>query len=187
MKVRCINAKGYRESLREGNIYEGKLKFNNLAEEKRWIIEGIEAIAFNESRFEEVKELTFQEVIANIKDGEVWECTREDARVKEIKKNGEGKSGLLVFNFGQMTSDVRASIQGGDKFKLKRKEYTFEEAFKAYEEGKEIESVITAYAMKKLENGTFKISQKSDEFHTKKEGEVIITLQEIKGKWYIND
>lgn len=183
MKVRCINAKGYRESLREGNIYEGKLKFNNLSEEKRWIIEGIEAIAFNESRFEEVKELTFEEVIANIKDGEVWECTRKTARVKEIKKNGEVKNSLIVFDFGCLTEDTRASIQGTDTFKLKRKECTFEEAFKALEECKEIESSETHERLK-LKDGRLVYFDSYDGKFNHADG---IEYNEIKGKWYIND
>lgn len=73
------------------------------------------------------------------------------------------------------------------KLKEYRKEYTFEEAFKALEVGKEIESAISAYKVKKLLDGKFKISQRTEGFSTEKEGEVIITLQEIKGKWYIND
>ena len=125
----------------------------------------------------EMKELTFKEVIANIKEGEVWK-----SEFKSIQK----RNGIITIENLKGSSNIFA-FNDSIKYKLQRKEYTFEEAFKAYEEGKEIESVISAYRIKKLTDGRFRISQKSQEFYTEKEGEVIITLQEIQGGWYIND
>lgn len=183
MKVRCIDAKGYEGKLREGGIYEGELKFIDSLGEKRWRIKGYNGGNFYESRFEEVKELTLEEVIVKIKDGEVWECTRKTARVKEIKKNGEGENSLIVFNFGCLTEDTRASIQGTDTFKLKRKECTFEEAFKALEEGKEIESSETHERLK-LKDGRLVYFDSYDGKFNHADG---IEYNEIKGKWYIND
>lgn len=183
MKVRCIDAKGHENVLREGNIYEGELKFIDSINEERWSIKESRGSTFYKHRFEEVKELTFQEVIANIEDGEVWECTRKTARVKEIKKNGKVKNSLIVFDFGCLTEDTRASIQGTDTFKLKRKEYTFEEAFKALEEGKEIESLET-YERLKLKDGRLVYFDSYDGQFNHADG---IEYNEIKGKWYIND
>ena len=183
MKVRCVNAEGFTQTIRVGGIYEGELKFNSCFEEDRWVIKGIEGVEFRKHRFEEVKELTFQEVIANIEDGEVWECTRKTARVKEIKKNGELKNSLIVFDFGCLTEDTRASIQGTDTFKLKRKEHTFEEAFKALEEGKEIESLKTHERLK-LKDGRLVYFDSYDNRFNHADG---IEYNEIKGKWYIND
>lgn len=56
------------------------------------------------------------------------------------------------------------------KYKLKRKKYSFTEAFKAYEEGKEIESCIN-----------------SDWYYKLGECELLVYAKEIKGEWYIND
>ena len=123
-----------------------------------------------------MKELTFKEVIANIKEGEVWESAYSIVSKLENRIDIEVSGNCKSIGIGDTV-----------KFKLRRKEYTFEEAFKALEEGEEIESVISAYRIKKLTDGRFRISQKSQEFYTEKEGEVIITLQEIQGGWYIND
>lgn len=183
MKVRCINAERLTSVLVNGKIYEGELVCDEGNKEMIWNIKGFEHWRFEDFRFEEVKELTFQEVIANIKDGEVWECTRKTARVKEIKKNGEVKNSLIVFNFGCLTEDTRASIQGTDTFKLKRKECTFEEAFKALEEGKEIESSETHERLK-LKDGRLVYFDSYDGKFNHADG---IEYNEIKGKWYIND
>lgn len=126
-----------------------------------------------------MKELTFKEVIENIKEGEVWECTRESARVKSIRMSGEGENSIIAFDFGKLITENCAAIQGADKFKLQRKEYTFEEAFKAYEEGKEIESCVEPC---KYKNGEFKANGDSAWLELR-----AIPLREIRGKWYIND
>lgn len=130
----------------------------------------------------EMKELTFKEVIANIKENEVWECTRKDARVKKIRMVND----LLVFDYGDTITEKQSAIRGTDTFKLQRKEYTFEEAFKAYEEGKEIES--GSYKYKKC-NGAdcFKLIRSIKDEWIKCEDGFEIHLDEIRGKWYIND
>lgn len=106
----------------------------------------------------EMKELTFKEVIANIKEGEVWEALSVKIRKDSfgIQLNGLGGNATISDNF---------------RFKLKRKEYTFEEAFKAYEEGKAIESF----------KGTSYVKHYEEEYFEK------ISIEEIRGKWYIND
>ncbi|MBS5937139.1 hypothetical protein [Clostridium sp.] len=129
-----------------------------------------------------VKELTFKEVIANIKENEVWECTRKNARVKKIRMNND----LLVFDYGDTITEKQSAIRGTDTFKLQRKEYTFEEAFKALEEGKEIES---------CEECKIKLTDKDNALITDCAGDEIeysnktelFSIKEIKGKWYIND
>lgn len=107
-----------------------------------------------------MKELTFREVIANIKKGEVWEddifevdCTESEAiRIKD-KHSG------FIFSFHKE-----------DSLQLKRKKYSFAEAFKAYEEGKEIESCINS-------DWSYKLG----------DCELLVYAKEIKGEWYIND
>lgn len=54
-------------------------------------------------------------------------------------------------------------------FSIERKKYSFAEAFKAYEEGKEIESCIN-----------------SDWYYKLGECELLVYAKEIKGEWYIN-
>ena len=112
-----------------------------------------------------MKELTFREVIANIKDGEIWEHRNfvieiEDDGNHEIKirhKKGFNDCSAIYF-------------EPSDKFQLQRKKYSFAEAFKAYEEGKEIESCIN-----------------SDWYYKLDECELLVCAKEIKGEWYIND
>lgn len=149
---------------------KSKLTFEFL---KHYKGKGLEIIKWE---IDKMKELTFKEVIANIKEGEVWESAYSIVSKLENRINIEVSGNCKSIGIGDTV-----------KFKLRRKEYTFEEAFKALEEGEEIESVISAYRIKKLTDGRFRISQKSQEFYTEKEGEVIITLQEIQGGWYIND
>ena len=68
---------------------------------------------------------------------------------------------------------------------MKRKQYTFAEAFKAYEEGKEIESCENPYRYKKQNGNDAYFDISAEEWWS---GEaIIISLQEIRGKWYINN
>lgn len=117
-------------------------------------------------------ELTFKEVIANIKENEVWESNTRTIERQEGGINIKRKSKVTTYYM---------YFDDNEKFKLQRKEYTFEEAFKAYEEGKEIESDYSGGRYKK-EKGkdTFMFLADWREFDS-------IDLEEIRGKWYIND
>lgn len=120
-----------------------------------------------------MKELTFKEVIANIKEGEVWENENFDISLYK---------GEVSIRFETTESACGIYIKEKDKFKLRRKEYTFEEAFKAYEEGKEIESC--QYRYKKIDNRDYFYSNLSKEW----QGDSIdFNLNEIRNKWYINE
>lgn len=173
MKVRCIDAKGHENVLREGNIYEGELKFIDSIGEERWSIKESRGSTFYKHRFEEVRELTFKEVIANIQKGEVWE---DDIFEVDCTECGtiriKSKKSKVVFGFYK-----------DDTLKLKRKEHTFEEAFKALEEGKEIESLKTHERLK-LKDGRLVYFDSYDNRFNHADG---IEYNEIKGKWYIND
>lgn len=110
-----------------------------------------------------MKELTFREVIANIKEGEVWEG--------KYKKIYIQNSILFVENINSNFDGVIAvGFVLDEIYKLKRKTHSFTEAFKAYEEGKEIESCIN-----------------SDWYYKLGECELLVYAKEIKGEWYIND
>lgn len=125
----------------------------------------------------EAQQKTFREVIADIKEGEVWESKskyiRRFTNAIQIyhKENGRSTPSMLMSN--------------NDKFKLQRKEYTFEEAFKAYEEGKEIENVKSNKRMKKENNKHLFTYGENwlDHF----EIDTVFSLKDIRGKWYINN
>lgn len=127
---------------------------------------------------EDKMEKTFKEVIANIKENEVWESD-----IKIIKCTNDGNISV------RSKIDGKTEIMNFDKcnlYKLQREEYTFEEAFKAYEEGKEVES--GSYKYKKC-NGAdcFKLIRSIKDEWIKCEDGFEIHLDEIRGKWYIND
>lgn len=128
----------------------------------------------------EMKELTFKEVIANIKEGEVWE--NESQRVAKIYINKSGNVQLEGIDNG-FSQNYSTCVGLNAKYKLQRKEYTFEEAFKAYEEGKEIESESWRY--KKINGKDSICSKDNDAWVTSKLA--AIDIKEIRGKWYIND
>lgn len=178
---RDVTKRNYWEEYKEDTCYccfdgDSKLGYGGC---EFCISEGKEIIKWE---VKEMKELTFKEVIANIKENEVWECTRKNARVKKIRMNND----LLVFDYGDTITEKQSAIRGTDTFKLQRKEYTFEEAFKAYEEGKEVES--GSYKYKKC-NGAdcFKLIRSIKDEWIKCEDGFEIHLDEIRGKWYIND
>ena len=121
-------------------------------------------------------EKTFKEVIEDIKENEVWEDKNfvltlgYDEKIKITHKEG-------------FDNCVAIYIDVNSKFKLKREPHTFAEAFKAYEEGKEIESLESRYKYK--QNEMFFNSTVG--WHDFYDHNGIFSLKEIRGKWYINN
>ncbi len=171
MKVRCYDNSYLEDCLTVGRIYDVK-----EIKENYYVIKDDKGITnlFWHGDFEIVKEnemeKTFREVIADIKKGEVWECLG-------IKITKDSDS-IQMLGFGKNTIFMDSSRI----FNLQRKEYTFEEAFKAYEEGKEIESCYSQYKYKK-EGGLDLYSKTENEWY----GEDNFEIDEIRGKWYINN
>lgn len=122
-------------------------------------------------------EKTFREVIADIKVGEVWEITKGNNIEISLSKNG------VTLDFKKSIECEKIFFPNDTKFKLKREEYTFEEAFKAYEEGKEVESCNFRY--KKIEGKDSYYDQIIDNWENRYD--VDFSLEEIRNKWYIND
>ena len=117
-----------------------------------------------------MKKKTFREVIATIKEGETW--VNDIAPISYIRLREEG---ILDFNENE-------GINLFCTYTLQKKQYTFEEAFKAYEEGKEIESCLSGYKYKKIDN----IDHHS--ITGNKWGkEESFEIDEIRDKWYINN
>lgn len=102
-------------------------------------------------------EKTFKEVIADIKEGEVWESTIRTVSLINGAINIERKNKIETYYI---------YIKESELFKLQRKEYTFQEAFKAYKEGRIPESAINGQIL---------------DSHSR------IDMRIIEGKWYIND
>lgn len=173
MKVRCVNANGYESILREGAIYEGELKFVNSIVENRWEIVGIEGKVFFKSRFKQVKELTFPEVIANIKEGETW--VNDTAPIKFIRLRANG-----ALDFSQ-----NEGINVMCKYRLERRFYSFTEAFKAFEKGKEIEN---SEGWKfKIDGDEVLVSKNSGERFRESITNGLFSLKEMREDWYINE
>ncbi|MBU6137322.1 hypothetical protein [Clostridium tertium] len=152
---------------------KSKLVFDFLEYHKD---KGLEIIKWE---IDKMKELTFKEVIANIKEGQIWES---DIKIIKCSINGNITVRSKIDNNSQIMNFNKDNL-----YKLKREEYTFQEAFKAYEEGKEIENIVTKYKFKKSNDGMIKITQRSGNITLTNESSVFVTIDEIRGKWYIND
>lgn len=152
---------------------KSKLTFEFLEHYKD---KGLEIIKWE---IDKMKELTFKEVIANIKEGQIWES---DIKIIKCSINGNITVRSKIDNNSQIMNFNKDNL-----YKLKREEYTFQEAFKAYEEGKEIENIVTKYKFKKSNDGMIKITQRSGNITLTNESSVFVTIDEIRGKWYIND
>lgn len=113
-------------------------------------------------------EKTFREVIADIKEGEVWESENNSCDVIIVKD----MTGIQIRDF---KDNALVFFSDSWKFKLRRKQYTFTEAWKAYEEGKEIESCVRG--------GRYQL----EKYSTVSEVNSFIWFDEIRGKWYINN
>lgn len=125
---------------------------------------------------------TFREVIADIKEGEVWESAQDCFQLKEISCI-EGRIKFKLEGVFVEKTDNLNNVNTGEgseqTFKLQRKQYTFEEAFKAYEEGKEIESCYSGvkYLIQHGGSDCYSDGRKTN----------LIEFNEIRGKWYINN
>lgn len=148
----------------------GRNSYNILGSVSEWYEDELKLV---ENKEYNKMEKTFREVIADIKEGEVWEC-----RSKYIQRFADG---IQIYHKEKGKSTPSMLMRNNDKFKLQRKEYTFAEAFKAYEEGKEIESCYSQYKYKK-EGGLDLYSKTENEWY----GEDNFEIDEIRGKWYIN-
>lgn len=70
---------------------------------------------------------------------------------------------------------------------FKRPQYTFQEAFKAFEEGKEIESCESERGFKSKDNDSVCILMEHEICDRVYNGFRLFSHDEVKGKWYIND
>lgn len=118
-----------------------------------------------------MQEKTFREVIADIKEGETWVNVIAPISYIRLRENG-----VLDFNENE-------GVNLNCKYTLRRKEYTFAEAFKAYEEGAEIESNL--YRYKRIDNEDTFFNETIKDWYMIPS--LNIELSEIRGTWYINN
>ena len=123
-----------------------------------------------------MKELTFREVIANIKEGEVW-----DSGYKRIYINSRGYIEIVYIDDGSSSSMMFPDYEN---FKLQRNKVSFSTAFKAFKEGKEIESFVSGYCF--INKHKEYLTVKDDDSHTYFEMDPMFSFEEIQGEWYIN-
>ena len=140
------------------------------------------SVCISHEKYEENKEVktmtkNFKEVIADIKEGEVWESPGVSCGIR-IKKDNQG------ITFYGLKGELVSFISDKWEFTLQRKKVSFTEAFKAYEEGKEIESCYTDYKYKKIDGADNYMNDISLSWHAVSELEFVIG--EIRGEWYIN-
>lgn len=80
------------------------------------------------------------------------------------------------------------TIPLNDIVTLQRKEYSFNEAFKAYEEGKEIESIESGLELRKIEVSVeYRFKTINEKWELLDNDATALTINEIRCKWYIND
>lgn len=125
-----------------------------------------------------MKELTFREVIANIADGELWEsqvkkirCIKGNIEVTNKIHTGENK---MIFNKLNL-------------YTLARKKHSFTEAFKAYEEGKEIECCYGGQILKKENEKDYCFDYEKGKYVPLSFDETFFDITNIRSEWYIND
>lgn len=129
-------------------------------------------------------EKTFRELIigwCNVKPYEIWE-----SEYFIISKDVDGD--LKIEHKEGFNECVGIFINPEDVFKPQRKQYTFTEAFAAYEEGKEIESCVSKCRFIKgnLKGQNKILNDEINEFTDIAKG-YGLEFEEIRGKWYINN
>lgn len=191
MKVRCVNNNW--NNLTKGKVYDviyiidSEIQiYNDLGDKQTFYIGNFEVI----KEENKMQEKTFREVIADIKEGEVWESAQNCFQLKEIRCV-EGRVKFKLEGVFVEKTDNSNNVNTGEglsqTFKLQRKQYSFEEAFKAYEEGKEIESCIKNFKIKKLNNKPHYIYKHMSEWDYINNNDACFSIDEIQGKWYINN
>ena len=122
---------------------------------------------------------TFRELIVDgLKPGEIWE--NKDQKVSRIYLNEYGNL-QLEGEDNSFAQNYSTCIGLEAIYELQRKEYTFAEAFKSYEEGIEVESKITGFKYKKVDGKDLaEVSYGWDDFD-------YLEICEIRGSWYINN
>lgn len=127
-----------------------------------------------------MKALSFREVMASIKEGEEYVNTKETYAVKGVYMSSGNIVVYTEKDFNRFVVDDRM------RFKKVMEEYTFQEAFKAFEKGKEIESCLSGFKFKiyedtvRIKGGCYKALYECLKVK-------VFSIEEILGGWYIHD
>ncbi|AEI74533.1 hypothetical protein F391_gp52 [Clostridium phage phiCP34O] len=132
--------------------------------EHYWTEEMFEKIEEKESNNMKIEEMTLNEILNSILKGKL--------EMEEFNKQFE----TFCYEKGMEILTKQ----------FKRPQYTFQEAFKAFEEGKEIESCESGFKYEIYEDAT-KIKREGYKTIYEHKAVKIFSTEEIKGKWYIND
>lgn len=185
MKIKCINT-GDNEYITLGGTYEviqedilpfgsqvGYRIVNDIGQSRIYKKERFEIVKENE----DMKELTFREVIANIKEGEIWE--------NEHKIIGCEPAGIRI-KVKNLIFDGEMCFHNEAKFKLKRNRVSFQEAIAACEEGREIQSCVSNRRFTIISNMIHSVKTDQNIATPIHDSLKVFSFGEIKGEWYIN-
>ena len=218
MKVRCIDGSWTSNELTTGKEYEVlsevgcyyQLKTNDKGIRYQCYVKSRFEVINEDNKTEELSEderdfvqeiideclkeknkieKTFREVIADIKEGEVWESAQNCFQLKEISCI-EGRikfklEGVFVEKTDNL-NNVDTGEGSGQTFKLQRKQCTFEEAFKAYEKGIKVESQYSGISYEKKNKSQVEVSCDNNA-SLESEFNISFSTGEIRDKWYINN
>lgn len=124
--------------------------------------------------------MKFIDVINNIKVGEKYECLDDKSDIRYLTKTENGIEFGLIYNVYRINT-----IPDDLEFELKKKEYDFIEAFKAFKDGYVIQSVNSKIAYCLSENEVMAVYYDSKTYYHRNDN--FFTFNEIDGKWYILD
>jgi hypothetical protein len=125
-----------------------------------------------------VVEKTFQEVISTINDGEIWVNKYKNKRLTKIQKLYDS----IIFDFDDEYKDIGVGLN--DIFIMERKEYDTGYAMQELLKGKEIESCISEFRFKFIDND---INYFNKDYSRWKVVEYPFSTREITNNWYINN
>lgn len=122
----------------------------------------------------------FIEVMRDIKDGETYLCTSNKFTIRSITNCG----GTFLIEQGMVSGML--TINQDARFVLKKNKHDFTKAFDAYNNGYEIESVVTGNKYVIL-NG-FEFVEINGE-HGRQQSHICSRFRsdELRGEWYINE
>ena len=125
-----------------------------------------------------MKEYSFEEVIANIKNGETYKCTNDTYIIQTIQRDEIG----LKFNNYQPLE--RCGINNIQRFVRVKTPVSFIEALESYNHNKTIKSIETKNRYKRTYDGRMiKVDN-----HGKWMNDVIgISFIELEGQWYVQE
>lgn len=161
--------------------YKTVNKVININEKRFYLLENSECPWPQQylSAYKEAEEIamkkTFREVIEIIKEGEEWESEN-----KLIKKT---INSILIEQKDNRQSSVY-SFADSTLYALKRKKYSFKDVINAFENGEEIESVVSSIKYKLINDECYCLSPLTGEDWDKN---LCFTMDEVQGKWYINN